>query len=472
MNRFSILLTLALGLMLAGATAAFLASDSDARQSIFDFQPEPDPADERDSLSSRDEDWEPRTLAEASRQQGRWTPRGGQRGYASPGYQRPGYQSPNSWLNPNRSWFPRNRDSFPAEPWPFHVETVDPDTGGTNATLVCVEGAAECVPRPIAARVYSEAARYWLLRGDAELTTLELDCGETYSSIIDFGCERAGGRPLMPESREAAMRYWNRSVAWGRPFGAQSSILAQRRLQAHLVDCPVTQDSLARIARDPDRVMADVIGLNLRQAALSALGYYNGSIDGTYGAETRRAVRAFQRELGYDETASLTPRQTAQLMCHAAQTARDPSVQNVLGIMHAVGLGVVQNTDLALEWLEMAAVRGDPDANFNLAVIYGTGAVFGSYRLCAIVENPERADAYLRDAADLGHDLARRFRTTPELARAPSAQARWARIRQEIEEEASETPGRGERAMEILRNAMRARVPPADAGCLDANASR
>ncbi|HCR93540.1 MAG TPA: hypothetical protein DIV98_01205, partial [Oceanicaulis sp.] len=323
-----------------------------------------------------------------------------------------------------------------------------------------------------AARVYSEAARYWLLRGDAELTTLELDCGETYSSIIDFGCERAGGRPLMPESREAAMRYWNRSVAWGRPFGAQSSILAQRRLQAHLVDCPVTQDSLARIARDPDRVMADVIGLNLRQAALSALGYYNGSIDGTYGAETRRAVRAFQRELGYDETASLTPRQTAQLMCHAAQTARDPSVQNVLGIMHAVGLGVVQNTDLALEWLEMAAVRGDPDANFNLAVIYGTGAVFGSYRLCAIVENPERADAYLRDAADLGHDLARRFRTTPELARAPSAQARWARIRQEIEEEASETPGRGERAMEILRNAMRARVPPADAGCLDANASR
>ncbi len=197
----------------------------------------------------------------------------------------------------------------------------------------------------------------------------------------------------MPESREAAMRYWNRSVAWGRPFGAQSSILAQRRLQAHLVDCPVTQDSLARIARDPDRVMADVIGLNLRQAALSALGYYNGSIDGTYGAETRRAVRAFQRELGYDETASLTPRQTAQLMCHAAQTARDPSVQNVLGIMHAVGLGVVQNTDLALEWLEMAAVRGDPDANFNLAVIYGTGAVFGSYRLCAIVENPERADA-------------------------------------------------------------------------------
>jgi len=471
MNRFSILITVALGLLLAGASAAFLVSDSAARQSIFDFQPDPEPEDERIRVSSADDDWEPRTLSEASRQQGRWSPSGGRRGY-----QPPIYQGPNTWLNRdrsrNRGWFPRSRDSFPAEPWSFHLETVDSDTGGTNATLVCVDGAAECVPRPIAARVYSEAARYWLLRGDAELTTLELDCGETYSSVIDFGCERAGGRPLMPESREAAMRYWNRSVAWGRPFGAQSSILAQRRLQAHLVDCPVTHETLARIARDPESRMADVIGLNLRQAALSALGYYNGSIDGAYGAETRRAVRAFQRELGYDETASLTPRQTAQLMCHAAQTARDPSVQNVLGIMHAVGLGVVQNTDLALEWLEMAAVRGDPDANFNLAVIYGTGAVFGSYRLCAIVENPERADAYLRDAAELGHGLARRFRTTPELARAPSAQARWARIRQEIEEEASAEPGRGARAMEILRNAMRARVPPAEAGCLDANASR
>ncbi|WP_375548412.1 peptidoglycan-binding protein [Oceanicaulis alexandrii] len=468
MNRFSILVTLALGLALAGGTAAFFAADSAARQSIFNFQSEPEDEDIRVTRSPSDDDWQPRTLSEASRQQGRWTPRGGR----APGYQPPTYQGPSSWLNPNRSWFPRQRDAFPSEPWSFHLEATDPETGETNATLVCVDGAAECVPRPIAARVYSEAARYWLLRGDAELTTLELDCGDSFSSLIDFGCEQAGGRPLMPESREAAMRFWNRSVAWGRPFGAQSSILAQRRLQAHLVDCPVTQDSLARIARDPESRLADVIGLNLRQAALSALGYYNGSIDGTYGAETRRAVRAFQRELGYDETASLTPRQTAQLMCHAAQTARDPSVQNVLGIMHAVGLGVVQNTDLALEWLEMAAVRGDPDANFNLAVIYGTGAVFGSYRLCAIVENPERADAYLRDAAELGHGLARRFRSTPELTSAPNAHVRWARIREEIEEEAASEPGRGARAMEILRNAMRARVPPAHAGCLDANASR
>jgi TPR repeat protein len=461
MKRVYILITLALGILIIGGAAAFLAADSKAQTSGFEVEPALDPVDTRIAVGSTAE-WEPRTPPEVLEQQGRWTP---------PGVSQSDRRV-QTWVNPDRGWSGPRREAFPAEPWAFHLETIAPGTGSTNAALVCVYGAAECVPRPIAARVYSEAARYWLLRGDAELTTLELDCGETYSSIIDFGCERAGGRPLMPESREAAMRYWSRSVAWGRPFGAQSSILAQRRLQAHLVDCPVSQESLARIARDPDSVMADVIGLNLRQAALMALGYYNGAIDGAYGTETRRAVRAFQRELGYDETASLTPRQTSQLMCHAAQTARDPSVQNVLGIMHSVGLGVVQNTDLALEWLEMAAVRGDPDANFNLAVIYGTGAVFGSYRLCAIVENPERADAYLRDAADLGHHIARRLRSTPELAHAPNAQVRWARIRQEIEEESSETPGRGARAMEILRNAMRARVPPAAAGCLDANASR
>ena len=465
MSRISLLTALMAGLALAVFAAVWVATPGAARQEVFVFQSEA-PSDDQDYApdSRFQRGWQPRALESASRYPGRWEPR--------PLPARPRVRTP-GWLTPRYGWNPARPDPFPAEPWPFTIETVASQSeDAPDVSLVCVEGAAECVPRPVAARVYSEAARYWLLRGDAELTTLELDCGQTYSQVIDFNCSRAGGRPLMPQSRETAMRYWNQSVAWGRPFGAQSSILAQRRLQAHLVDCPVTQEALARIARDPENGLADIIGLNLRQAALSALGYYNGPIDGAYGAETRRAVRAFQRELGYDETASLTPRQTAQLMCHAAQTARDPSVQNVLGIMHAVGLGVVQNTDLALEWLEMAAVRGDPDANFNLAVIYGTGAVFGSYRLCAIVENPERADAYLRDAADLGHGLARRFRTTPELASAPSAQIRWARIRQEIEEEASAEPGRGARAMEILRNAMRARVPPAEAGCLDANASR
>lgn len=376
-----------------------------------------------------------------------------------------------SWLGSD--WFAAERSAaFPEEPWSYEIRPAESDSDGAPVMLVCVQGGVECVPRQVAARAYSEGARYWLLRGDAELTTLELDCARPSLRLISFDCTGVPGRASTPDALERAMQYWNRSVAWGRPFGAQASILAQRRLQAHLVDCPVSQASLSRISRDPEGPIADTISLRLRQSALKALGYYNGEVDGEYGAGTRDAVRQFQRELGYDETASLTPRQTAQLMCHAAQTARDPGVQNVLGIMHATGLGVVQNTDLALEWLEMAARRGDPDANFNLAVIYGTGAVFGSYRLCAIVENPERADAYLRDAADYGHATAARLRSSARLRDAPDSRARWNRISDAIEEEAASGRSGGATATEFLRIAARAGLEPASAGCLDAPAAR
>lgn len=91
-----------------------------------------------------------------------------------------------------------------------------------------------------------------------------------------------------------------------------------------------------------------MIRLALRQRALTALGYHSGPVDGYYGPETREAVRGFQRELGFDETGALTPRQTTLLICHAAQTARETSVQNTLGIMYATGLGVEQNTDWLL----------------------------------------------------------------------------------------------------------------------------
>ena len=184
-----------------------------------------------------------------------------------------------------------------------------------------------------------------------------------------------------------------------------------------------------------------MISLKLRQAALAALGYYAGEVDGHYGPVTRDAARGFQRELGYDETGSLSPRQTTLLICHAAQTARDPHLQNALGIMYATGLGVARNPDLALEWFETAAQRDDADAYFNLALVFGTGAVLGSYRLCGIVENPERADAYLRDAAALGHPVAERWRRHPDFRRQPSSEARWIAISNRLEEAAADGGG-------------------------------
>ena len=114
--------------------------------------------------------------------------------------------------------------------------------------------------------------------------------------------------------------------------------------------------------------------------------------------------------MGYDQTGALTAQETVTLVCHAALTARDAHSQNVLGIMFATGLGVEQSIDTALEWLETAANRDHGGANFNLALIYGTGTVQGSYRLCGVVESPERADAYLRRAAETGHERANQLR--------------------------------------------------------------
>lgn len=228
----------------------------------------------------------------------------------------------------------------------------------------------------------SDIARCWLRIGDA------------YQAVGEI--ERA---------REA----WDEALSIGSSIGgAQASLVAHRRLQAAILErsCPTSQRSLERIAYGFSQTEddGDIIDLDLRQRALAALGYYTGPVDGEYGPMTRRSVRDFQGDMGFDQTGALTPAQTVTLACHAALTARDTDAQNLLGIMFATGLGLEQNIDTALEWLEEAAERGHGGANFNLALIYGTGTVQGSYRLCGIVESPERADSYLRRAADLGHD--------------------------------------------------------------------
>lgn len=322
---------------------------------------------------------------------------------------------------------------FPREPWAYRLSDDD-------YAPICIDGFgygdAGCMSREQAARLYNDGARYWLLRGDAELATVDLQRVTDRDYRYDPGSPDYRGRPYFEHDRGSmrrVMRFWNRSVDWGRPFGAQSALMAQRRLQAHMVQCESSPGSLARIARrGPDQI-GDVISLELRQAALASLGYYAGDIDGHYGPTTRDAVRGFQRELGYDETGTLTPRQTTLLICHAAQTAREPHLQNALGIMYATGLGVEYNPDLSLEWFETAARRDDPDAYFNLAIVFGTGAVLGSYRLCGVVENPERADAYLRDAARLGHGTAGRWRASREFNAQPNATERWQLISSRLE---------------------------------------
>ena len=53
------------------------------------------------------------------------------------------------------------------------------------------------------------------------------------------------------------------------------------------------------------------------QLALQRLGYYAGTVDGVYGAESLAAIRRFQHELGADMTGRLTNDQARRLLATA-----------------------------------------------------------------------------------------------------------------------------------------------------------
>ncbi|WP_417494931.1 peptidoglycan-binding protein [Maricaulis sp.] len=266
--------------------------------------------------------------------------------------------------------------------------------------------------------------------GAPRLARCWLNVGDAYQAV---------GRT--DEARDA----WDQAlIAGSYGGGAQAALIAQQRLQTAVLQlsCPTSPQSLNRIAygASESEDSGDIIQLISRQRAMAALGFYSGPVDGSYGPMTRRSVRDFQREMGFDQTGALNSQETVTLICHAALNARDADSQNLLGIMFATGLGVEQNIDSALEWLDTAADRGNGSANFNLALIYGTGTIQGSYRLCGLIESPERADSYLRRAADLGHERARRLRQ--EFTGGDSSAERWAGISRALLAEAERTGDR------------------------------
>ena len=100
--------------------------------------------------------------------------------------------------------------------------------------------------------------------------------------------------------------------------------------------------------------------------------------------------------------------------------------------MYLTGLGVVQNTDAGMRFLDEASrCNCSADALFNLATIFGLGTVTSSYKLCGIPQNRNRADAYLEEAADLGHPLARRL--IQRHGHKPPSQ-RWADYEKELKD--------------------------------------
>ncbi len=230
------------------------------------------------------------------------------------------------------------------------------------------------------------------------------------------------------------------------PEGATAAILAQKRLQAHETTCKWTPDSLAAISRDYKARSGDLIHVKVLQQALKSLGHYDGQLDGELTPQTRAAIRKYQREREEDETDTLTPEQIVTLICNAAEGAGDVVAQTTLGIMYATGLGVVQNMDQAQYWLTLASTRHNyPDATYNLAVLFGTGIILDSYRLCDVPRSPEQADKYLQEASTQGHPIAMALmkRYGPGSTYASlSARERWALIElQQLENSTADKTG-------------------------------
>ncbi|MBD0425758.1 peptidoglycan-binding protein [Aquisalinus flavus] len=273
---------------------------------------------------------------------------------------------------------------------------LPPECRGANAP-------ADCSDR-LAALTCSDEARYNYNLGEAEMARGALD---------------------------AARAYFTQAITVGRTCGSEYAVMSSKRLGALNLTCEYTPDSLRRIARGAENNPegGDIIDLIIRQRALRALGHYRDDVDGRYGPNTRAAITSFQREFGFRETGDLTPIETVYLICGAAEIARDVDAYTTLGLMYVTGLGTVQNTDLGLQWLKLAARDGDDDALYNLALLYGSGTVLSSYQVCDVVENEEQADAYLEEASDAGHPVARRL--VEKYGRLDTT-ARWTAIRTDL----------------------------------------
>ncbi len=198
------------------------------------------------------------------------------------------------------------------------------------------------------------------------------------------------------------------------------------------------------------------IDVELIQSALRALGYYYGPLDNSMGPATREAIRKFQasrflvsdnnsarpkpkpgRQLGgRDEvevelasgtafpgendaearetltTGVLSARQTVQLF-EAAANAQHPMSQYVYGIMHAQGIGVLQDGSKALYWLEEAAKSDLANAHYALGVLYRDGTP----GLNPVTPNRPQAAIHFARASALGSRQAAEALRTLEFER-------------------------------------------------------
>lgn len=195
------------------------------------------------------------------------------------------------------------------------------------------------------------------------------------------------------------------------------------------------QVELERLKRELEEIkMADAlravsdIDVELIQRALNALGFRAGVVDNQLGPSTRAAIRRFQystvaRDTGMSEdkkqavvTGVLTPRQTVELFGDAAG-GDHPMSQYVYGIMHVRGIGVEQDGQKAVSWLEKAADQNLAIAHYALGVVFRDGTT----GLNEVAPDERKSALHLAQASALGYrpanDALRRlsFETTRDI---------------------------------------------------------
>jgi TPR repeat protein len=168
------------------------------------------------------------------------------------------------------------------------------------------------------------------------------------------------------------------------------------------------------------------IDVELIQLALKSLGFYLGTVDNTMGPGTRAAIKKFQySRVAKDtvmteedkeavKTGVLSASQTVDLIGEAAKNEH-PKSQYVYGIMHARGIGVVQDGAKAIEWLKKSAAADNALAHYALGVLYRDG----STGLNEVTPNKTLAARHFARALALGYAPARKALELLEFEAAP-----------------------------------------------------
>lgn len=177
------------------------------------------------------------------------------------------------------------------------------------------------------------------------------------------------------------------------------------------------QEELERLKKELEEIkMAEAlkavsdIDVELIQRALNALGFRAGVVDNKLGPGTRAAIRRFQYSTVAKDTKMsdadkqavvtgvLTPRQTVELFADAAK-ADHPMSQYVRGIMYVRGIGVEQNGQEAVKWLERAADQDLAIAHYALGVVYRDGTT----GLNEVAPDERKSALHLAQASALGY---------------------------------------------------------------------